>query len=183
MNIRNAVLLLILLLAVSFRFIGFGEQYAWANFTPVGAIALFAGTYFKDKVKAFIVPLAILLLSDLLLTYKLTGSLNPYYAGIELVYISFAVMVYFGSLIKKVNISSVVLTSLAAVFIHWILTDIHPWLMGPYSKDFSGYVAALVAAIPFEKNLLLGNLIFSAIMYGGYELVKTRVSVLKEAYA
>ncbi|RRN77790.1 hypothetical protein EIM50_17815 [Pseudoxanthomonas sp. SGD-10] len=183
MNIKNVILLLILLLAVSSRFIGFGEQYAWANFTPVGAIALFAGTYFKDKKKAFLVPLAILLLSDVLLSYKFTGSFNPYYAGIELVYISFAIMVYFGSMIKKVNVSNVLLASLAAVFIHWILTDIHPWLVGPYTKDFSGYLSALIAAIPFEKNLLYGNLIFSTVMYGSYEIIRAKVPAFKNAYA
>lgn len=183
-NIRNAVLFIIILIAVSCRFISLGDQYPWANFTPVGAIALFAGTYFKDKIKAYLVPLLILLLSDVLLTYKFMGTFNPYYSGIELVYLSFAVMVYIGYQIKKVNVSNVLMASLAAVFVHWILTDIHPWLTMPvYSKDLSGYLAALTAAIPFEKNLLIGNVVFSALMYGGYELAKSRIAILKEAYA
>ncbi|WP_353133311.1 DUF6580 family putative transport protein [Pseudopedobacter sp.] len=180
---RKFILTLIILIAVSFRFLDLGENYSWANFTPVGAIALFAGTYFKDKVKSFFVPLCILFLSDILLGYKYTGTFSPYYPGIELVYVGFAAMVYIGSLVKKVNIVNVLLASVAAVFAHWILTDIQPWLAGPYTKDFSGYLQALIAAIPFEKNLLYGNIIFSMLMYGGYEFYKAKTHSLEESIA
>jgi hypothetical protein len=180
-NVRNAVLLLMILVTVSFRFVDLGENYAWANFTPVGAIALFAGTYFNDKIKAFAVPLLILLLSDVLLGYKYTGSFNPYYSGIILIYVSFAAMVYIGTLIKKVNVVNVLGASLVSVLIHWLLTDIEPWLTNPvYNKDITGYFQSLVAAIPFERSLLLGNLIFGAVLYGGFELAKNKLSALKK---
>lgn len=179
-NIRNAALLIMILVAVSFRFVDLGENYQWANFTPVGAIALFAGTYFTDKVKAFAVPLLILLLSDALLMHKYTGSFNPYYSGIVFIYLSFAVMVYIGTLINKVNVLNVVFGSVAGVLVHWLLTDIEPWLTNPiYNKDITGYYQSLVAAIPFEKNLLVGNLIFGAVLYGGFELAKSKFAVLK----
>ncbi len=179
-NIRNAVLIIMILVVVSFRFVDLGENYQWANFTPVGAIALFAGTYFNDKIKAFAVPLLILLMSDVLLANKYTGSFNPYYSGMALIYISFALMVFVGTLIKKVNIVNVLAASLGSVLIHWLLTDIEPWLTNPvYNKDITGYFQSLVAAIPFEKSLLIGNLIFGALLYGGYELAKSKFSVLK----
>ncbi|WP_148233514.1 DUF6580 family putative transport protein [Pseudopedobacter saltans] len=182
MSLSNKfIITLVILIAVSFRFLDLGSNYSWGNFTPVGAIALFGGTYFKDKTRSFFVPLFILLLSDILLGYKYTGTFNPYYPGIELVYVSFGVMVYIGSLIKKVSVSNVFLATIAAVFTHWILADIQPWLAGPYTKDFSGYINALVAAIPFEKNLLYGNIIFSALMYGAYELYKVKSASFKES--
>lgn len=180
-NVRNAVLLVMILVAVSFRFVDLGENYQWANFTPVGAIALFAGTYFNDKIKAFAMPLLILLLSDVLLGYKYTGSFNPYYSGMVLIYVSFALMVFVGTLIKKVNIVNVLAASLVSVLIHWLLTDIEPWLTNPaYNKDITGYFQSLVAAIPFERSLLFGNLIFGAVLYGGFELAKTKLSALKK---
>ena len=40
-----------------------------ANFTPIGALALFAGAHFDDKRWAFIVPLAAMFLSDILLGF------------------------------------------------------------------------------------------------------------------
>lgn len=184
MFLNNKVIATIfILIAVSFRFLDFGEQYSWANFTPVGAIALFAGTYYKDKVGSFIVPLSILLLSDVLLGYKYTGTFNPYYPGLEMVYISFAVMVYLGSRIKNVTVSGVFVAALLSVLVHWILTDIEPWMSGPYAKNFSGYIQALIAAIPFEKNLLYGNIVFSTIMYSAYELYKAKYATVKQSVA
>jgi len=180
-NIRNIALVIMILVAVSFRFVDLGENYQWANFTPVGAIALFAGTYFNDKIKAFAVPLLILLLSDVLLMHKYTGSFNPYYSGIVLIYISFACMVFIGTLIKKVNIVNVLAASLVSVLIHWLLTDIEPWLTNPaYNRDITGYFQSLVAAVPFEKSLLFGNLVFGAVLYGGFELAKAKFAVLKK---
>ena len=35
-----------------------------SNFTPIGALALFAGAHFDDKRWAFVLPLAAMLLSD-----------------------------------------------------------------------------------------------------------------------
>ncbi|HRA74255.1 MAG TPA: hypothetical protein PLB11_15700, partial [Flavobacterium sp.] len=57
------------------------------NFTPIGAIALFGGTFLKDKKMAFGLPLAALLVSDLLLQLIKPGS--AFYEGWFWVYLSF----------------------------------------------------------------------------------------------
>ncbi|MFM7079735.1 MAG: DUF6580 family putative transport protein, partial [Bacteroidota bacterium] len=57
------------------------------NFTPVGAIALFAGTYIANKRLAFLIPLAILFVSDLLLEIVHGNGFYPY---MPFVYASFA---------------------------------------------------------------------------------------------
>jgi hypothetical protein len=180
LNARNWILFFIMLAAVSTRFMHLDGQSTWSNFTPVGAIALFGGTYFTNRIKAYAVPLLILFISDIFITYSYTGQWSMFYGGFGWVYICFAAMVFIGSLIKKVNAGSVFLASTAGVFIHWIVTDIEPWLVGTmYSKDITGYYQSLVAAIPFERNLLLGNLIFGAVLYGGFELAKSKFSILK----
>lgn len=179
-NIRSWVLFLIIIAAAATRFIPLMGDASWFNFTPVGAIALFAGTHFKNRWKAYAIPLLILMVSDLLINYTYTGEWTLLYGGFALVYICFAAMVFIGGLIKKVNVGSVLLASLGGVLIHWLVTDIEPWLVNPmYNKDFTGYFQSLVAAIPFEKNLLLGNLIFGAVLYGGFELAKSKFSILK----
>ncbi|MNV80784.1 hypothetical protein D3C71_1744080 [compost metagenome] len=77
------------------------------------------------------------------------------------------------------NVTNVVLGSLAAVLVHWLITDIDPWLRGTmYSKSFYGYIEALIVAIPFERGLLLGNLVYGAILFGGFELAKSKFPVL-----
>jgi len=179
-NVRNWVLVVMILAAAATRFFSLGEQTAWSNFTPVGAIAMFGGTYFTNKYKAYLVPLITLFISDLFVTYSYTGEFTLFYDGFIWVYICFVAMVFIGSLIKTVNVNTVLLGSLAGVLIHWLVTDIEPWLGGTlYNKDITGYYQSLIAAIPFEKNLLLGNLLFGAVLYGGFELAKSKFTILK----
>lgn len=180
-NARTWVLILILLVAAGTRFIPLMGDAKWFNFTPVGAIALFGGTYFQNRWKAYLVPLLVLFVSDIFINYSYTGQWSFFYTGMAPIYISFALMVFIGSLIKKVSVANVLLASLGGVLVHWLVTDIPGFAPGLelYSRDLSGYSQALVAAIPFEKNLLLGNLVFGALLYGGFELAKSRYGVLK----
>ena len=180
LNIRNSVLVLVIILAGATRLINFNHLTGWTNFTPVGAMALFGGAYFSDKWKAFLVPLATLFISDIALDYLYFGKFMLFYSGALPVYIAFALMVLIGTYIKKVNVTNVVLGSLGAVLVHWLITDIDPWLQGTmYSKSFYGYGESLIAAIPFEKGMLLGNLVYGAILFGGFELAKNKFAVLR----
>lgn len=180
LNVRNSVLFLMIIAAAATRFIYLGEQSAMSNFTPIGAIALFGGTYFTNRYKAYAIPLLTLFVSDIFINYSYTGEWTLFYGGFVWVYICFAAMVFIGSLIKKATVINVFAASLAGVLLHWLVTDIQPWLGGTlYSKGIEGYFQSLIAAIPFERNLLLGNLLFGAILYGGFELAKSKFSVLK----
>jgi len=179
-NIRNSILILMILLAAVARFIHLDNQNVWANFTPVGAVALFGGAYFTDKKKAYLIPLLTLFLSDLLINYLYFHHFVWFYASSLWIYISFALMVYIGTIIPKINVANIILASLASVLVHWLLTDINPWLYGTlYDKSFIGYFQSLYAAIPFERSLLMGNLVYGFILFGGFELAKSKFPVLK----
>ncbi|MGI4022071.1 MAG: DUF6580 family putative transport protein [Janthinobacterium lividum] len=179
-NIRNSILILMILLAAAMRFVHLDNQNVWANFTPVGAVSLFGGAYFTDKKKAYLVPLLTLFLSDLLINYLYFHKFVWFYGSAVWVYLSFAAMVYIGSIMPKINVSNVIVASLCAVAAHWLLTDIDPWLHGTlYSKGINGYFQSLIAAIPFERSLLMGNLVYGFILFGGFELAKAKFPVLK----
>ncbi len=179
-NLRNWILFIMIIAAAATRFIYLGEQSVMSNFTPIGAIALFGGTYFANKWKAYAVPLITLFVSDIFITYSYTGEWTLLYGGFAWVYACFAFTVFIGTLIKNVNPATVLAGSLASVLVHWLVTDIQPWLGGTlYSKDITGYYHSLVAAIPFERNLLLGNLVFGAILYGGFELASSKFTILR----
>src|ERR1700761_7102838 len=62
------------------------------NLTSVAAVALFAGAYLEDRRLAFAVPLAALLLSDLVLGF---------YSGMAAVYLSFALIVGLGLWLRQ----------------------------------------------------------------------------------
>jgi hypothetical protein len=179
-NLRNSALILMIVLAAATRLLNVNHLSVWSNFTPVGAIALFGGTYFSDKWKAYLVPLLTLFISDFALSYVYFGKFVLFYPGFLPVYFSFAIMVLIGTYIKKVNVTNVALGSIAAVLVHWVITDIDPWLRGTlYSKSFYGYGESLIAALPFEKNMLLGDLVFGLILFGGFELAKRKYTFLR----
>jgi hypothetical protein len=179
-NIRNSVLILMIILAAAARFIHLDNQNVWANFTPVGAVSLFGGAYFTDKKKAYLVPLITLFLSDLLINYLYFHKFVWFYSSAIWVYISFVAMVYIGTLLPKINVVNVILASFGAVLIHWLLTDINPWLYGNlYDRSIMGYFQSLFAAIPFERSWLMGNLIYGFVLFGGFELAKAKFPSLK----
>jgi hypothetical protein len=177
-NTRNTVIMLMIIFAVLMRIVTYKFQFL-SNFTPVGAIALFGGAYFKDKWKAYLVPLAGLFLSDIAINSMYAHNLVLWNSGAIYMYLCFMAMVFIGTLIKKVNVVNVFLASVASVLVHWLVMDL-PWLYGTfYAHTWAGYGQSLVAAIPFEKNMVLGDLLYGAILFGGFELAKNKYIVLR----
>lgn len=178
-NTRTVVLILMIITAAAFRLLSFEFQHILSNFTPVGAIALFGGAYFADKWKAYLVVLITLFTSDIVINYLYTSKWLFWYDGSFWVYLTFAIMVFIGSLIKKVNVANVGLASLASVVIHWLIMDL-PWLYGTmYPHTLAGYGQSLYAAIPFEQNMVLGDILFCGILFGGFEFAKSKYTVLR----
>jgi hypothetical protein len=179
LNVRTIVLILMIVAAAAMRLVSYKFPYILSNFTPVGAIALFGGAYFTDKWKAYAVVLITLFTSDILINYLYTSKLVLWYSGSFWVYLTFAIMVFIGTLIKKASFVNVFLSSLLTVCIHWLIMDL-PWLYGTlYPHTLAGYGQSLVAAIPFEKNMVLGDALFCTILFGGFELAKRKYTVLR----
>jgi hypothetical protein len=152
-----------------------------SNFTPMGALAIFGGAYFADKWKASLLSIITLFTTDVFVNYLYTSKLILWYGNSALwLYASLIIMVFIGSLIKRVNVTNVLLASLASVAIHWLLTDIEPWLYSSYyDKGLLGYGESLLMAIPFERNMLLADAIFGGILFGGFELIKNKFGAAK----
>ena len=178
-NIRTIVLILMMVVAIGWRFLSYKFPYILSNFTPVGAIALFGGTYFTQKWKAYLVVLTTLFTSDVIINYLYTSKWVLFYEGSIWVYLTFALMVFIGGMIKNTTAINVFIASLSSVVLHWLIIDL-PWLYGTlYAHNLSGYLQSLVAAIPFEKNMVYGDLVFCTLLYGGFELAQKRFSVLR----
>lgn len=184
-NPRNGIIILFVVVVAAFRVLinMNGKLHPLTNFSPIGAMALFSGSYFKDRKQAFALPLLTLLVSDIILSltaYK-EYSHGILYSGWYWVYGAFALMVLAGKLmLKKVTIKSVLMASIGITLIHWIVSDLGVWLHGSaYSKDIFGFWACLAAAIPFEKNFLFGSLLYSALMFGTFEWLQARIYSLK----
>ena len=145
------------------------------NVSPVAAMALFGGAYFVDKRMAFIIPFVALFLSDLIL--GLHNSMIFVYAG-------FAVTVAIGFLLQnRVTITNTAFAVVASSVLFFLLTNFGAWMTsGLYAKTAGGLMQAYAAGIPFFQNSLLGNLVYAAVIFGGYRLLQNNVAVLKDSY-
>jgi len=170
---RFIVLTVLVLLAAFSRALPLVFDNTW-NFTAVGALAIFAGAQFNDKRLAFIMPLVAMALADLLFL-KNGFSL--------LVYSGFIAMVACGFLIRnKVNTTNVVLASFISASVFYLITNFaffYPATLYPH--NFSGIIASYTAALPFFRNMLLGNLVYSAVLFGSFYLLAKRYPVLAKA--
>ena len=156
------------------------NMFGLSNFSPVGAMALFGGIYFKKQWKAFLFPIISLLVSDVILQSCVFDDKNGFlYGGWYYVYGAFVLMVAVGRFVKKVSVKNILLASLAIMLIHWLVTDFGVWYGGKtYSQDLSGYWQCLVMAIPFEGRFLAGTLIYSTILFGAFEWIQYKYPVL-----
>jgi hypothetical protein len=158
------IALALVLLAMLGRFISVD---GWGNFTPVGAVALFAGCYLRDKKLALLVPATAMVLSDLAIGLH---SLLP------VVYACFALTVCLGMRMKgRASGYSVLGNALVGSMVFFVVTNFAVWLAGSmYPMSFAGLGQCFVMAIPFFKNELIGTLLYSALLFGGYALIQKR---------
>ena len=142
------------------------------NFNAVGAIALFGGATFSDRRAALLVPIAALLLSDLVLGIH---RLMP------LVYALFGLTVVIGFLLRsRRGALPVASAAIAAATIFYLVTNAAVWSAGHlYPATLEGLVACYVAALPFYGNGVAGNVFFCGLLFGGWALLERGVPSLR----
>ncbi len=151
------------------------------NFTPIGAMGLFGAAYFSRRWLAVLVPFAALWLSDLFLNNVIYARLMPdYYDGFAWfgsawVYGSFFLIVLLGFVVlRKVKLTSLLGASLGASVIFFLVTNFGVWLGNPmYPQTLGGLGTAYALGIPFFWNTLLGDLVYTGLLFGVFEWVKS----------
>lgn len=139
----------------------------WPNFTPVAALALFAGAHLDDRRLAFMVPSAALLISDWVIGF---------YSGMAFVYAGFAVSVLIGFALRRHRtVSRVAAGTLAGALAFFLLSNFGSWwVMGLYPKTGEGLMAAYVAGLPFLRNAMAGDALYVVLLFGGFWLAERR---------
>jgi hypothetical protein len=157
------------------------------NFSPVEAIALFGGAYFASRAWAVAVPLVAMLVSDIALGLTMGGDYWSYVAtsvSFWSVYLCIALssVVGFG-LRGRVSSPRVLGYGVMGSVLFFLVTNFAVWTMATPISGHNACVAGLsscyVAAIPFFKNTLFGTLVYSAVLFGGFELLRRRVPSLR----
>lgn len=144
------------------------------NFSPIAALALFGGAHVVDKRAAFLVPLAAMFLSDLVLGL---------HALIPVIYGCFSLVVCLGFLLRERRGARRVATlALGASVLFFSMSNLAVWAFsGMYPKTSAGLVACYVAALPFFQNTAVGDLCFTAVLFGSMALAERRFPELQAA--
>jgi hypothetical protein len=164
---RLAALLSAILVAAALRLLPHPP-----NFTPIGAMALFGGAYLGRRGLAFVAPLAAMLLSDAILGF---------HSGMLFVYASVALIVLIGWFVgQRISPLRVGTAALASSVLFFVITNFGTWLLsGMYPLTVSGLAACYVAAIPFFQNTVAGDLVYSALLFGGFAVLERAVPTLR----
>ena len=132
------------------------------NFTPVAASALFAGTVLRGRALALSVPLAAMLISDLVLgcsEWRLMGT----------VYAALAVPALFGTWGRTRGAIVLAPLAVSSSLIFFATTNFAVWAFsGMYTHDLAGLVHCYIAALPFLHNTLLGDMFWTTLLFGGW---------------
>ncbi|MCW2920513.1 MAG: hypothetical protein JWL76_387 [Thermoleophilia bacterium] len=140
------------------------------NMTPVGASALFAGARLPLPV-AIAVPVGTLAISDLLI-----GMHSLWWVTWGTV----AITVVFGTVLReRTGPLAIGTVTVAGSLLFFLTTNVAVWVQGGmYPKTIGGLVECFVAAVPFFQNSLVGDLLWSGVLFGGWALATRVVPML-----
>ena len=152
-----------------------------ANFTAVGAIALFAGAQIKSQRFAFLVPVLALWISDLLINNILYASYYDSFVFFTegFAYMAFAMVlaVMIGEqLLSKFSVGRLFSGSLLSALLFFVITNFGVWLSATsiYPATAEGLLLCYEAAIPFFRNDALGTWVYSGVLFGLYNWVANK---------
>jgi len=134
------------------------------NFTPLMAIALFAGSHARRVGTAILATLFALALSD---------ALMGFYPGFWYVYAAALVPVLLGRMIRDhEGVGSIAAAAIASSLSFFLITNFMFWATGQlYPRTMAGLSACYLAGVPFYRNQVLGDVVYTVAIFGGYALI------------
>lgn len=151
--------ILIILLAFS-RFIPHPH-----NFTPIVAVAIMSGYFFKNINLSYIVLLISMLMVDVFIGF---------YKHMIFVYSSlFLITFIFFKISNKINAKNLFIFGFLGSIIFFLVTNFGVWASGvpspitnlPYEKNINGLISCYILAIPFFTKTLISTIFFSYVAY------------------
>ena len=138
------------------------------NFTPVAAIALFAGALLPVRM-ALTLPLAAMVISDLIIGL---------HALVFLTWGCFIATVLLGKyLISRINPAFIISVSIFSSVLFYLVTNFGVWMEGRmYPMTMAGLIDCYYMGLPFFRNTLVGDLFYSGLLFGAYSLIHNLVT-------
>ena len=130
------------------------------NFTPIIAVAIISGCFFKNINLSLLTLLAAMLISDLFIGF---------YENVIFVYASLLLITFvFHKINKKINFKNLFIYGFAGSIVFFVISNFGVWALGSpgvydvaYDRNLSGLIECYILAIPFFGNTFLSTLIFA----------------------
>jgi hypothetical protein len=144
------------------------------NFTPMMAIGLFAGSQSRKASTGVIATLLTLVLSDAVLGF---------YPGFWYVYAAALIPVFFGVLIRnRKEPAAIAAAALASSLSFFMITNFMVWATEQlYPHTVGGLAQCYLAGIPFYRNQVLGDALYTVAIFGGYAVLSRLCQPARQA--
>lgn len=148
----------------------------WPNMTAIGALALFAGAWFERRAWAPAVPLAAMVVSDLI--FGAHPTLAWVYAG-------FIAVALVGMWVRpEQGLRRSAAGAVSASLIFFAISNLGVWMSaGLYAPTAEGLFECYVMALPFLGYQLAGDLIYSGVFLAVTSLVTARAALPAQSNA
>ena len=139
-----------------------------SNFTPILAVGVFSGFYFRNFLLAVLIIILSMFLGDLYLGFHDTMFFT---------YISLVIAVAFGLLIKRLKFTEILFSGLASSVCFFVITNFGAWLtLAMYEKNFAGLLQSYAMAIPFFHNTLISTFLYLIVLKLIFDLAIKKTS-------
>jgi hypothetical protein len=178
--LRFGVISMIILLAAMSRLVPHP-----ANFAPIGGMALFGAAYFSKRYWAFIIPIVSMWLADLVLNNVVYSRYFDhfiwFYQGCYWTYGAFILIGLVGLVVlKSIKVKNLILASLLASIVFFLLSNFGVWIStNMYPQSFSGLIACYVAGLPFFRNTIISDLVYTGILFGVFEFAQQKIPAIQ----
>lgn len=135
------------------------------HFTPVAASLLYFGA--KQPPRRMWIPFVLFAATDFYLT-KFVYSMSFSLAGYLLTFVWYLSAIGIGSLLKhNPGVVKIAGAALGASVSFFVLSNFSVWLFGSmYAKNLDGLITCYIKAIPFFRNTLSSDMVFSFAAFG-----------------
>lgn len=149
-------------------------SWAW-NLAPAAAFALFTGVRLRDGWMG-LAPLVAYFISDILLIIPLSRfdpPLSAFSLATPLIYLCLVATVGLGRVLKRDESSPLVLggMTLLGSVLFFVVTNFSAWLVDhDYPRTLNGLGQCYFKGLPFFRNTVAGDLLFTGVFFGLYAL-------------
>jgi uncharacterized protein DUF6580 len=155
------------------------------NFAPITAMALFGAATLTDKRVAILTPLLALFASDLCIEVMHRKGLIAswgIYSWMWVTYTAFLLIAVMGLLLRhRRSASAIAAATFAGSIVFFVVTNFGVWVgSNLYPHTLEGLLTCYMAALPFFTNTLLGDAVYSTVLFGGFAIVERLIPVLRE---